>query len=328
MGKALFSSTRSNTSDELCREWIGNFLQGMEDAGFVRTADTGQVQISDLPGLVRSAGQFVYAMYRFDDDLQTTHPIVFKVEFNASSTTSGSSIYSLFLTVGKGSDGAGNVTSVIRPRNPVSDNNAPINSAGSLATPLDHVASTGDGYAAVLACVNNPNASGSPSAAMGFIIERSRTHEGALSGDGLLVVGMNGSASGLIGSAAVLAASNFSVMAINYASGQYMSGGAPVTGPGSVNGALLGASTSLAAGSIGPVFPWDLVAPGLAPWRSCVVISIPAGDMPGGVFETNLCGQMGTFYPIRPSASHSKWGIAFDGDAITRWFGGGIRWED
>lgn len=339
MGKKLFISNRSNETVELCREWIGNFLQGMLDAGFVQASDSGQVDPSTL-ALGSATGSYGYAVFRFDDALQATHPVFFRVDFNTSTSTSSvtspsAGAATMRLTVGRGTDGAGTITGVLYSRENFGSA-SPAGTSGATQTPYTHAAFAGDGYAGLIGFVDDTRGGAIPATpylGLGFLIERSRNAAGEATGEGVLVLVSpylynNGmalrSTNSIVPSAPE---SELRVKAVNYETGQWMGGMAPVATFGYINGMTLGPTVSMASGSIGPVFPWDVVAPGLAPWRSCVVVSIPAGDMPGGVFETKLCGSTGKFYPINASQSNARWGIAFGVEA-TRYFGVGVRWED
>lgn len=328
MGKAKWNSVRSTKTETQMRQFLGGMKQGMLDAGFIQTADTGQMDPETIEYSTTTTGALGYLVFRFDDALQATHPVFFKLEFNPSGYAASSIGAGPFtVTVGRGSDGGGGILSQFFA---TSGNATYASSYHSAELDLDHVAASGPGWAALLTCVSDNRISSGTSWKNPnlFIIERSRNTAGELTGDGLMVLT---SGSWVSNSSVTLESVGYGellVRAINYETGEMNTGGSPATVAGNIRGTKLGTGTSLASGSIGPVIPWDLIAPGLAPWRSCILVSIPAGDMPSGVFETTLCGKKSTFYPISPSVSHGRWGIAFDGDNISRWFGAGIRWED
>lgn len=331
VGAHLFNSPRTATTEAGAREWIGAFLQGMLDAGFVQTSDTGQINPLTVP-ITPTAVSTGYAMFRFDDALQATHPIYVKVEFQTSThNISGVEACAMFITVGRGSNGSGTITGVLLARTGVGATATPATTHGSVTTNYTHAASCGDGYMIFMPFVNDTRigtaSSSEPKQSSGFLIERSRDMAGNPTGDAVLVVIQKGSTASSFTPQSTTGSETV-VTAINYASGAYNTGASPATCLGGVNGTTLGPTTSLASGSIGPVFPWDVVAPAVAPWRSCVIVSIPGGDMPGGPFTTSLCSRPSLMYPIPFSVSHSRWGIAFNGDTISRFFGIGIRWED
>lgn len=82
-------------------------------AGWVQTADTGQTAGSAFPagsGTNISAG---YQIWRMADSLQGTAPVYVKFEFGTGATTN---CLSIWLTIGTGSDGAGNITGTLLAR--------------------------------------------------------------------------------------------------------------------------------------------------------------------------------------------------------------------
>lgn len=324
MGKASVNIAINGGTSAGLQNWNMAFLKLMKDAGFVQTTDTGQMTEAAAANGT-SLSSFAYAIFRFNDSFQATHPIFIKIEFgNFVSTTA----YSHFITVGKASNGAGVITDILFPRTAFSVSSANVYSD----TTFTHVATSGDSYCAFVGAANDARTdNAAPHVRRFFIVERSRSTDGTATGDGLLVVVPN---SGVGTAPATIQAGNYNnaFRAINYLTGAYVESGAVATAGYSINGSVLSATTSLAAGAIGPVIPWDVIAPGLVPWRSCVAVTIPGGDMPSGVFQTNLCGHAGAFYPVAPSQSHNRWGVALEcnisGGSYSRWFGLGIRWED
>lgn len=329
MGKASKAFAWNNETEGSLRQWVGDFLDLLDGAGFVRTDDTGQVDPETVPHGGTTAGQYAYAVYRFDDALQATRPIFFRIDLCTSAATN----HALRLTVGKGTDGAGNITGVLRPQVGLG---IATHARWGTTDSYTHLAAAGEGWAGFLGFTDMPSTAGSSvprSLVRYFLIERTRAADGSPTGDGLMVLTANDLLTSS-GSAPSLTTVGYepSVMTINYDTGAYLEQPVPVIAPHSINGTALGPSTSLAAGSIGPAFPWDLLAPGIPPWRSCAVVSLPAGDMPAGVFTTNLCGRNGDFLAVPPSDTHNRWGLTLQpaGTSATfsRWFGVGIRWED
>ena len=76
--------------------------------GLPKTADTGQINLATVtrPAVNTSGG---YEIRRFDDALQATKPVFFKIEYGTGAGSPGTGI-SFWLTIGTGSDGAGNIT--------------------------------------------------------------------------------------------------------------------------------------------------------------------------------------------------------------------------
>lgn len=77
-----------------------------------------------------------------------------------------------------------------------------------------------------------------------------------------------------------------------------------------MNGVNLGPSTSLANGAVGPIFPWVVFSPGLAPYQLVCVHSYPGGDAPTTSYTITLGGVTRTYYPIVLSDAHNGFGWA------------------
>lgn len=318
MGFKEFQVNLDNTSDTTFRAWVSAMLQGWADAGWVRASDTGQIDTATVitPAATIAAG---FAMFRFSDTLQATAPVFFKVEFGAAP---GTQQPGMWLTVGKSTNGAGTVTGILLPRSVLgaqgSNQFTPNGSFPSLAA-------SGPGYVGFLPSVGDPaGANNGAAKSQSFIIERSRLADGTPSASGIMVA-YDGYAGGRRMNDAE---KRPAVRAINYVDASYIEGVPPVSIPYSINGTVLAPGTSMAAGSIGPVFPWVLIAPGLAPWQSCVMVCIPSGDYPPGVFVTTLCGNRASFRAVPASEIHS-WGVALEprGAGVSGYVGPAIRWE-
>lgn len=76
---------------------------------WVQTADTGQTTPSGLttPGGSNTKGG--YCIYRMDDALQATAPVFVRIDFGSGSAANNPGIW---ITIGTGSDGSGNITGV------------------------------------------------------------------------------------------------------------------------------------------------------------------------------------------------------------------------
>lgn len=269
------------------RAWVQAVHDALVAVGLERTADTGQTDIVSL--LNPSAGNTAagYHVWRFTDDLQSTHPVVFKLEYGRGGTNSSPAMW---VTVGKGTDGAGNITGVLIPRNALAGANTP--------TAAQAREGTGTGYAVYNECclalipfaegfTNNGNPM--------LLLERSRDDTGQPTGAGITMVVGPSVANLSTGSTTTITG----FCAVNYADPTNISWGAvPVVLPSRVNGTNLGVSTSLAAGSIGPVFPWIAYVSGTAPWQCLTAMTFSAGDAPSGVFQTKNLGMERTYYAI------------------------------
>jgi hypothetical protein len=101
------------TSDATFRTWVAAVLDQLNDIGLTQTADTGQIDTATVstPGAINTSQG--YAIFRFNDTLQATKPIYFKIEFGSGTATTTPSIW---MTIGTGSDGAGTITGTMLSR--------------------------------------------------------------------------------------------------------------------------------------------------------------------------------------------------------------------
>lgn len=73
----------SGASDADFRAFVGEYLDMLEDAGLVRTADTGQINVSTI---TRSSSYTAPAVFRFNDALQATAPLFIIVSFQCNTS--------------------------------------------------------------------------------------------------------------------------------------------------------------------------------------------------------------------------------------------------
>lgn len=78
--------------------------------GLVRTADAGQVDVATVIRPSSSLTAAGYDIWRFDDVLQADAPIFLKIEYGTGNGTA--SYFQVWVTLGQGSDGAGNLTGI------------------------------------------------------------------------------------------------------------------------------------------------------------------------------------------------------------------------
>ena len=109
-----FSNTlqNSNSTDALERAWAQFIFDTfVTTGGWVQTADTGQVTISAIAHATVANTYQGYHIYKMADTLQATTPCFLRVEFGASAAAANSPAFKI--TVGTGTDGAGNITGVL-----------------------------------------------------------------------------------------------------------------------------------------------------------------------------------------------------------------------
>ena len=99
MAKQTISAAPIQTTDAEFRAWVTAISNGFQ-ALFTKVTQTGEINLATVlkpAGANTSQG---FEVYRFNDSLQATAPIFFKVEYGSSSLAVTPSCW---LTVGKGS---------------------------------------------------------------------------------------------------------------------------------------------------------------------------------------------------------------------------------
>lgn len=161
-----------NTVTEL-RQWGSNSLAGYTAGGQVQTGDTGQANWTTTSG-VGSAGDWNrYNIFRFNDTLQATQPIFWRVSFGAINAADRPAIQ---VIVGVSSDGSGNISGTTTTFTVGSNNTFD-------STARNHYISTGNNRVSV--CYNPVTVSGR--GAFGFHLERTKNTSGADTNDGIIV---------------------------------------------------------------------------------------------------------------------------------------------
>jgi len=100
--------TPDNTSDASFRAWGSAVSAKFGTAGMVQTGDTGQINWSTVTTPGAAATPQGYEIWRFNDTLQATAPVFFKIEYGSAS---GSALRpGMWITFGSGSNGSGTLT--------------------------------------------------------------------------------------------------------------------------------------------------------------------------------------------------------------------------
>lgn len=167
----------SNTTDANFRAWC-SFIRDLlvTVGGWVQTADTGQMNFTTVTTPSVANTKQGYIIVRMADALQATSPVFLRIDFGSGGNALTQGIW---LTIGTGSDGAGNITtkrfdggSVTTPTiTPGTNTTGTVNAYGSAAPNRVHF---------------GLNIRSSP-CILFLSIERSKDTTGADTGDGLLL---------------------------------------------------------------------------------------------------------------------------------------------
>lgn len=131
MGKVSYAAVATNATDASFRSWGSTLAAAIVTAGLIKTTDTGQVDWATVTTSATVGLSRGYEVYRFNDPLQSTAPIFIKLEFGTSASSANTP--GAWVTIGTGSDGAGNITGVLMARTPV---NRAAALSGSAAWPV------------------------------------------------------------------------------------------------------------------------------------------------------------------------------------------------
>jgi hypothetical protein len=106
MTTSAVSAVVAQTTNAQFEAWISEIITALfTTIGLTQTSDTGQINPGTvaIPAINTSAG---YVIGRFNDSLQSTAPIFFKLEFGAAGATADPMMW---LTVGTSSNGSGTI---------------------------------------------------------------------------------------------------------------------------------------------------------------------------------------------------------------------------
>lgn len=107
------TSTPTQTTDATFRAWGSHFSAQILAAGFVKAPDTGQIDWTTVTTPAGANASQGYEIWRFDDPLQATAPIYFKVEYGSAAAATTPATY---WTFGTGSNGSGTLTGPVSVR--------------------------------------------------------------------------------------------------------------------------------------------------------------------------------------------------------------------
>lgn len=197
MTTATIVSTIDHTSDATFRVWVAEIITNLLAVGLTQTTDTGQINTSTVVRGASANTAAGYAVFRFNDTLQSTAPIFFKLEFGNGTTPATDP--AIWITVGTGSNGSGTITGTTTGRCPVGQNATPSTKVNPYVSRFCYAAGASQGICWMRFKAFGANATG---AAIGFfVIARSTNSSGACTADAYMLI-TNGlaAASGVLNS--------------------------------------------------------------------------------------------------------------------------------
>ena len=266
MGAYTFNSQPAGTQTAATfRAIIQGIHNGLIAAGLVQTSDTGQVNIASTgtPGAQSTMG---YEIYRFNDALQATHPLFVRVDYESGNSTGGRQ--DIGVTVGKSTDGAGNLSGIFGAKTKFGSA-----SSGTVATMVDSYISGGPGYLTMAMWCSTVNTLNG-----GFlVVERRIDADGVMHGDSLIKY------------SATNTTNVTDQLCYRYSDQVGLSFARDLKIPS------IGAAVSMGLGVL-PVYPLTFcMAPGLPPWQPTSFLAVPPIDNPGNPFQVQLNGVTRTY---------------------------------
>ena len=108
MATTYFDQEATNSTSALFRLWGSGLSTGIQTVWGSPTADTGQINWTTVAAPAAINTKSGYEIYKAADTLAATQPIYWRIDYGSGSVTAASP--GLWITVGTGSDGAGNIT--------------------------------------------------------------------------------------------------------------------------------------------------------------------------------------------------------------------------
>ena len=321
MATSVQSSTWTNANDAGFRAWGSAISAGLAAVGLVKVPVTGAVDwATAVRGTSTEGGTpWAFEVWRFDDALQSTHPVFIKLEYGGSnSSTVTQSVPAIWVTVSRGVDAAGAPTNILAPRRPCQPYAAD-ESPASTRNSIEPIFVSSDGSSI---CVS-PRVSSSGAHAPAFVVDRSRDNTGTPTSAGGVIL-TEGSGSPTVSSTGNTSSRPAQMHAWTYAGDSWM-GDVPAVCPSSVNGLAVTASTSLAVGDKAPVFPLVVTVPNHEPWQVLAAVTVLAGDAANGPFTANVLGRIRNYRSIPVSDAHCRW---MSGNGAPGYTGLCILWEE
>lgn len=327
MATSIQTSRWLATTDELFREWGKAVSDGIRAVGLIQTDDTGQIDWETVTApttAATAAGIAVgYEIWRFDDALQATHPVVIKLEYGAGAgaTPAANSPY-MWVTIGRATNGAGSITGTLAPRRLWCGTGTITATAGVNQGEYEPIYVSSDGSSL---CVVPRNRDGNaPHASFhtgAFVIDRSRDAAGNPTAAGGVILTEGVGQLNVVPSSSVTSAQ---MHAWTY-SGDYTMGDVPAVIPNNVNSTSpITAESSLANGDRAPVFPYIVTVPNHEPWQVLAAVAVAAGDAANGPFTATTLGRLRNYRSIPVNQSHGRWATGYG----YGYSGLCILWED
>jgi hypothetical protein len=269
---------------------VNQFHDALIAVGFLRTGDTGQINLAATPTLASNT-LIGYSIYELNDALSGTAPIYLRIEFWAY----GANLkFAVSAQIARATDGAGTLVGTLGSAVAASYSSTNINTTTLTA----YVSRSEGAFAIYFAGGSTSSSTGYMNYPMFMAFERARALDGSLRGDAIFWVRFGSGSPTSISSAAW-------VYAYRYADSENLGN----LHPGSlVVPNVFSAGVGVGGGIVPMFFPGLVWAPGIDPWQPTVVAGVPGNDNPGTPFDVEVYGVAREYFapdlgPIGPSIS-------------------------
>lgn len=181
MATTTTTMTPYNNTDALFRQWCQHIHDTLA-LGWVNTSDTGQINLTTVTKPTVANEKKGYEIWRMDDSLQATYPCYIRLDYGSGSLASTLGVW---LTLGTGSDGAGNITGKLFDGGSITAATLSNNSHDTASQALYGSADTNR-------FTFNVGGVGGVTYLLILGIERTKDSTGADTGDGFLIAGKSG----------------------------------------------------------------------------------------------------------------------------------------
>lgn len=181
MTKTIVTTNPSVSSDATFRTWGSTLSAGLATAGLVQTADTGQINWASVTRPAGGSTSAGYEIWRFNDALQATKPIFFKISYATGVANTTACIQNI--QVGTGSNGSGTITGPNYTFAGASFTSGGAATNANADSYFTHV--TSGAFSGVW---NFQGYSTSTIPAMALVIDRTRDSSGTATGDGVYML--------------------------------------------------------------------------------------------------------------------------------------------
>jgi hypothetical protein len=182
MAAATIQIAGVQTTNAQFTAWAQNISSHFTSAGMVQTLDSGQINWATVATPSATRQKMGYEIWKFADAFQSTSPVFVRIDYGSGGA---STLPGIWLQLGSGSNGSGQLTGPISNPNMAGSNGLNIASAATVANTENCYFSGNTNYINTWMFMNKDGGVGI-SQPFGFSLERTKNASGADTGQGIL----------------------------------------------------------------------------------------------------------------------------------------------